>query len=67
MTRFSSIPGQLAATFTPGQVGATTQAAVMTFEAAHNLAVDGEIGTKVWSAPGRRRGAVNPTLGHMTT
>jgi hypothetical protein len=48
--RFSSTPGQLAATFSPGQAGVGTQAAVMQFESAENLAVDGEIGAKVWSA-----------------
>jgi L,D-transpeptidase catalytic domain len=48
--RFSSTPGQLAATFSAGQAGVATQAAVMQFESAENLAVDGEIGTKVWSA-----------------
>jgi hypothetical protein len=48
--RFSSTPGQLAATFSAGQTGVSTQAAVMQFESAENLAVDGEIGTKVWGA-----------------
>jgi hypothetical protein len=48
--RFSSTPGQLAATFSAGQAGVATQAAVMQFESASNLAVDGAIGTKVWNA-----------------
>jgi L,D-transpeptidase catalytic domain len=48
--RFSSTPGQLAATFSPGQSGVATQAAVMQFESAADLAVDGEVGSKVWSA-----------------
>jgi hypothetical protein len=48
--RFSATPGQLAATFSAGQAGVATQAAVMQFESAENLAVDGEVGTKVWNA-----------------
>jgi hypothetical protein len=48
--RFSATPGQLAATFSAGQAGVATQAAVMQFESAGNITVDGEIGTKVWNA-----------------
>lgn len=48
--RFPNIPAQLAAAWQPGTWNSVTYGAVMAFEAAHGLAVDGEPGPLVWAA-----------------
>ncbi len=48
--RFPDIPAQLAAAWQPGAWNSVTYGAVMAFEAAHGLGVDGEPGPLVWAA-----------------
>jgi len=47
--KYPSLEPYLANYFSPGQFDLVTRAAVMTFEAANNLAVDGVVGPIVWS------------------
>ncbi len=48
--RFSNIPAQLAAQWSPGVWNTATQGAVMAFESDHGLGVDGIAGPLVWAA-----------------
>ncbi|HTX01355.1 MAG TPA: Ig-like domain-containing protein, partial [Acidimicrobiales bacterium] len=48
--RFPSIPSQLASQWAPGEWNVVTQGAVMAFEYAEGLDVDGQPGPQVWSA-----------------
>jgi hypothetical protein len=48
--RFTSIPQALSALWQPGKVTAVTTGAIMAFENAHDLLVDGDAGPAVWSA-----------------
>ena len=48
--RYPSIPSTLAALWSPGRMSVLTRGAVMGFEDQENLAVDGVIGPKVWTA-----------------
>ena len=47
--RSDNIPASLAALWEPGQLNVITTGAVMAFESAHGLTVDGEAGPRVWS------------------
>lgn len=48
--RFTNIPQSLAALWQTGQPNVITTGAVMSFEAAHGLGVDGQAGPLVWTA-----------------
>lgn len=48
--RFTSIPAQLAATFTPGKPNTATTGAIMAFELDHDLPTDGLPGPVVWAS-----------------
>jgi L,D-transpeptidase catalytic domain len=48
--RFPDIPSQLSSLWSPEQMNVITQAAVMQFESAENLGVDGIPGPAVWTA-----------------
>jgi len=48
--RYSNTPGQLQAMWSPGQWSAIMKGAVMKFENANELTVDGEAGPAVWHA-----------------
>ena len=48
--RYANIPPSLAAVWQPGQNSPVVAGAVMTFEAQHNLTIDGVAGTEVWQA-----------------
>jgi peptidoglycan hydrolase-like protein with peptidoglycan-binding domain len=48
--RFSNTPSSLAALWKPGVPNAITTGAVMAFEGAHGLTIDGEAGPQVWTA-----------------
>jgi peptidoglycan hydrolase-like protein with peptidoglycan-binding domain len=47
--RNANVPAPLVALWNPGQLNVITTGAVMAFESAHGLTVDGEAGPKVWS------------------
>ena len=48
--RFSDTPSSLAALWKPGVPNVITTGAIMAFEGAHGLTVDGEAGPRVWTA-----------------
>jgi peptidoglycan hydrolase-like protein with peptidoglycan-binding domain len=48
--RFSDAPSSLAALWKPGVPNVITTGAIMAFEGAHGLTVDGEAGPRVWTA-----------------
>ena len=48
--RFSNTPSSLAALWKPGAPNVITTGAIMAFEGAHGLTVDGEAGPRVWTA-----------------
>jgi len=48
--RYPNTPHQLRALWNPGQASAVTKGAVMKFENANNMTVDGEAGPAVWRA-----------------
>jgi len=47
--RSNDLPASLVALWKPGQLNVITTGAVMAFESAHRLTVDGEAGPQVWS------------------
>lgn len=48
--RFPNIPPSLVSQWAPGQYNVVMRGAVMAFESAHGLAVDGIVGPQVWGA-----------------
>ncbi len=48
--RFNNMPSSLAALWKPGVPNVITTGAIMAFESAHGLTIDGEAGPRVWTA-----------------
>lgn len=60
--RWSTLPSQLTSQWSPGQMNAITQGAIMRFEDVHKMTTDGQAGPAVWQAllSDRAEGQIDP-------